>query len=146
MKTISMLFLATLAVLALNFMGGAGEEEMTPLQKYMDGMKTNLKPLGRAAGDPEKLEDSLRYVSELQRLVVLSKLEAPANLDEIPAEQQVAHRMAYRRDMAAVLKELAEMEIDLLEGKHEEAAKRVRGSLLPARKEGHRKYQKEEEE
>lgn len=110
------------------------------LLEHMEGMKEHLKgiAMGLQANDSPA---TLEHVAELQRIVLLAKLETPPNLDEQPESQRAEHRKQFRTDLARLLQELAGMEIDVLADDHEAAFARVAGALLSMRKDAHAKYQ-----
>lgn len=126
-------------------MGGAAQDhEESPLHEEMEGLKGNLKVLAAALRDPSQHEDALRSVAEMQRHVLAAKLLEPSNLEDVPAEGRAAHEVAFRRDLARLLGLLAELEIDLLDERIEDAKAKVAGPLLELRESSHDKYQKEE--
>lgn len=119
-----------------------GEE--SALAKLMDQTKDNMKLLGRSLGG-EDLSAPLQHVAELQRLLLLAKLEKPANVDDLEEAEQPAHVLAYRKDMAMTLKVLLDLEIALLDDDKAAAMEMMKGPLNMAKKTGHKRYQKEEE-
>lgn len=128
-------------------LGGAqdhADHDESPLHEEMEGLKDNLKGLATALRDPSQHEDSLRFVAEMQRHVLAAKLLEPANIEDVPAEGRAAHEVAFRRDLAGLLGLLAELEIDLLDERIEDAKAKVAGPLLELRESAHDKYQKEE--
>jgi hypothetical protein len=107
----------------------------------MEGLKTHLKGAAMALQNPDDRDAALVHIAELQRLVLLSKLEAPSNLNEVPEEERAEHRASFRRDLALVLREFVEMEIHVLDGETEKAFARVIDPLYPMRETAHEKYQ-----
>ena len=117
------------------------QDQATPLAAAMEEIKTNLKGLAMSLQDSVAQERALKHVAELERHVLSAKLEAPANLEQIAEEERAAHRIAFRRDMARVLGVLAELEVDLLEERHEDAFAKIIGPLYKMREAAHAKYQ-----
>lgn len=106
----------------------------------MEAMKAELKGTAVAlrAADPAI---ALEHVAELERFVLLAKLHDPANLAELPEADREAHRLAFRATLVGVLKELADLELDLLDGRTEDAAARIAGPLFRMRQEAHARFQ-----
>jgi soluble cytochrome b562 len=77
----------------------------------------------------------------MQALVLEAKPLDPANLASIPAGERDAHRADYRRDMARLLRELADMEILVLDGKNAEVKDRIKSELLELRNAAHDRFQ-----
>jgi hypothetical protein len=119
-------------------------QEQSALRVTMETMKTHLKGLAMALQRPDGRDAALGEVAELQRLVLAAKLESPPKLDDLPEADRAAHASGFRRELAAVLRELAELEIDLLEGRSEAAQARVRKSLFEMRERAHERYQRDD--
>jgi hypothetical protein len=117
-------------------------QEQSSLRVTMESMKTHLKGLAMALQREDGRDAALGEVAELQRLVLAAKLETPPGLDGMPQGERAAHALAFRRELAAVLRELAELEIDLLEGRREAAQTRVRKSLFELRERAHERFQR----
>jgi len=113
----------------------------TDLLTAMEGLKTHMKATAMAL-QGNSTEEALEHIAEMQRLVLLAKLESPPNLEELAKKERAAHQMAFRKDLIGVLKEFADMEIDVLEGRFEAAFARVVDPLHPTREAAHAKYQK----
>ncbi len=144
----------TLAVPCLLFSGLALFESESPsptasstederLETAMQALVPSLKALSRSLGDPAQNEASLAALTDMQKQALAAKDTAPANLDEIPEAEREAHTRAFRADMARLLRELCEMEIEVCEGNNDAAKARVRSGLIPLRNASHEKYQKE---
>jgi len=122
------------------------EGEHSALHEIMEQMKDNLKRLGRSLAEPsDDLSDALHYISEMQRLALEAKQQQPNNLDEIPEDQRGEHVKSFRRDILGALQVMVELELAILDGQPEQALELLKGPLLSARKEGHKRYQKDEE-
>lgn len=114
------------------------------LHGHMEGMKTHLKQTAVALGSKDRAQ-ALEHIAELERLVLLAKLEEPSNLSEIGAAEQPDHITSFRRDLALVLGVLVEMEVDVLDGRFDDARARVVDPLFPMRETAHEKYQAKSE-
>jgi len=113
------------------------------LADHMEGLKSNLKGVAMALQGSDA-ETALGHLGEMQRLVLLAKLELPPNLDEQPELARDAHAKEFRKGLVRVLQELAGMELELLDGEFEEAFARVTGSLYTLRESSHDKFKRAE--
>jgi hypothetical protein len=107
----------------------------------MEGLKKQLKLLATATPDPARRAEALGALSEMQRFVLVAKAEKPSNLGERPEAERPAHALAFRRDLAQLLAELARIEIALCEDRPDDALLSVKGVLPELREAGHDKYQ-----
>jgi len=110
------------------------------LLQHMEGLKKNLKGAAMALQASDD-ESTLRHIAEMQRLVLLAKLESPPNLEQQAVDERDAHRVGFRRSLALLLQDLAGMEVEILDGEREKAFGRVTTSLFRLREESHAKYQ-----
>lgn len=127
-------------------------EEPTPLRAAMEDLKAHLKVVAlslRAGADPTTpqgaaaAERALEHVAGMQAAALAAKAEAPPEAGELPEAERAAHRTAFRRDLALLLGELADLEVELLEGRRDDAAARIAGSLFQLREASHERYQRE---
>jgi len=109
------------------------------LEDVMKGLKAQLKQLSSSL-DGKKQDSALAAVGEMERLVLLAKTHEPANLNDTPKDGRPAKVVAFRKDLLAVLRELADVEVDILDEKYDAAAAKVSGPLTDMRDEGHDKY------
>lgn len=112
------------------------------LDRAMVGLKDGLRSLSKSLADASLTEDSLKTLTEMQGHVMSVKDADPQNLEEVEEARRPAHKLAFRADMMRLMRELCEMEIEVCEGKHEDALARVMGQLVPLRNSSHEKYQK----
>lgn len=113
------------------------------LHEVMMGLKRHLKDLGRSVSDAAQNEQSLTSIAEMQALALQGKPLAPPNLDTVDRDKRPAHQAAFRADMARMLRELAQMEIDILEGRNADAVATIQGKLFELRDSSHDKYQEQ---
>lgn len=120
----------------------AETSEDTELAKQMeiieDGMKKLRRTLKSADGDAE----SLKTISAMQAATVASKDLTPARLAKVPEDQKKTFLAGYRKDMAAMLVQLCQIETAVLDGKHDEA-QAIHKKLKDVEEEGHEKYAEE---
>ena len=109
------------------------------LQGVMQGLKDKLKEL-TAALEAKKQDPALDAVGEMQRLVLLAKTHEPANLEDTPKAGRPAEVVAFRKDLIGLLRELADVEVDVLDEHYDAALAKVNGQVIQMRDAGHKKY------
>jgi soluble cytochrome b562 len=123
--------------------GGApapGQEKS--LKDVMNGLKGNLKTLAASVAAKAK-DPSVAAVSEMERLVLVAKTFEPQNMADTPEADRPQHLIDFRKDMLGLLKQLADLETEVLDGKFDDATKRIEGPLMDLRDESHDKYKKQ---
>lgn len=116
--------------------------EPVELFDHMMVLKKSLKALATGLSEGKPTAELLVHVTAMQEAALKSKSFDPPNLSDVPEARRDAHRNAFRADTLRLLIDLAQLEIDLLEGRPEEAFGRVTGSLYKLREASHEKYQK----
>ena len=109
------------------------------LKDVMQGLKEKLKQLS-AALEAKKQDAALDAVGEMQRLVLLAKTHEPANLDDTPKAGRPAQVVAFRKDLIALLRELADVEVDVLDEHYDAALAKANGQVIQMRDAGHKNY------
>jgi len=117
---------------------GAVPGEKT-LEDVMQGLKEKMKQLS-AALEARKHDTALDAVGEMQRLVLLAKTHEPKNLNDLPKDGRPAHVVAFRKDLIAMLRELADVEVDILDEHYDQALAKVNSQVAQMRDAGHKKY------
>ena len=107
----------------------------------MNGMKSNLKTLSAACTSKSR-DPALAAVSEMERLMLVAKSFEPQNQADTPEADRPQHLVDFRKDLLRTLKELADLESELLDGNFDAATKRIESSLMDLRDESHDKYKK----
>jgi soluble cytochrome b562 len=108
------------------------------LEDSMESMNGALKTLLKGGITAETKDKSLEAVVRMQTAIVAAKSGKPHDLN---AEELVG----YRKMMADLLATTCKLEVAILDGKFEDANKLAKDELTRFKKEGHDKYQKEEE-
>jgi molybdopterin converting factor small subunit len=109
------------------------------LEDVMQGLKEKLKQLS-AALEGKKQQDALVAVGEMQRLVQLAKTHEPKNLNDTPKAGRPAQVVAFRKDLIGMLRELADVEVEVLDEQYDAALAKVNGQVIQMRDAGHKKY------
>lgn len=112
----------------------------------MEQMGTEMTRAEESIGDPAKSEDTLRALSRLIQLSGASLLGQPKNMEDTPADGQAAHKLAFRREIVLLVRQLADIELLVLDGKHAEAAELFKVKIATARDAGHKKFGGDEED
>jgi hypothetical protein len=121
---------------ALN-QSAAGEEEESPLYKLMnDKVNESYKQLRRVARTGNFDDETIKLVHDLQAGVVQAKTLEPPIIAKAPAAEQPKLRRSYQHIMAKLLREAAEIEVNIYEGKTD-AVKEGINNLALIKKEGH---------
>lgn len=131
--------LATLACLPLLAFALTAFAPDGDLDDIMGGLKNGLKSLSGLVKSADNDERTLGVLHEMQGLSMQGKLATPPRND-VPEARWDAHVKAYRADMARLLMALAQMEVDVLEGRHEKATGDLRDVLVKLRNDSHDKY------
>ena len=111
------------------------------LHDNMKQIKKHLKVVGTSVEDSASREKVLAAITQMEGLMLLSKLEDPSNLSEKPEAKRAAHTIAFRKDMIASLIEVLKLEVAVLDGDTEMAVEIIKGPLYSMRSEAHERYQ-----
>lgn len=108
------------------------------LEDSMETMNGAMKTLLKGGVSAETKDKCLDATVRMQSAIVAAKSGKPHDLS---AEEL----LGYRKMMADLLAATCKLEVAILDGKFEDANKLVKEDLSRFKKEGHDKYQKEEE-
>jgi hypothetical protein len=112
----------------------------TELAKQMEIIDEGMKKLRRSLRQPEQNAESLEMIGKMQAATVASKGMVPVMAKGINNEAERAKFVAaYRKDMAAMLAEIAQLEIALLDGDNKKAQE-LHKSLSDREDSGHEKF------
>ena len=112
----------------------------TELAKQMEIIDEGLKKLRRTLRKPDQNKDSLEIINQIQAAAVACKALPPAKAAKLPEAERQKFVMAYRKDMAAMIVQLLNMEIAVLEGNNDKANEIHKG-MKKIEDEGHEKYE-----
>lgn len=113
----------------------------TELADLMGALKSNLKIVAQSLGAPETHGQALEALREMQVLSLAAKTAVPFSIAELEPAPREAQLVAYQVEMARLLGTLAEMEVDLLEGRTEAVAAAIAGKLFKLRDAAHDRWQ-----
>ena len=112
----------------------------TELAKQMEIIDEGLKKLRRSLRKPDTNKESLETISQVQAAAVASKALTPAKAAKLPDAERQKFVAAYRKDMAAMIVQLLNMEIAVLEGNNDKAME-IHKKMKDIEDEGHKKYE-----
>lgn len=142
------LFLPAAVVQAADAAKPEASDDETPLHHKMEDMGRALRALnkGLSSADPAAVKaDLLDAVQKMQVLAVESKLLTPATIEKLPAAERPAKIAEYRADLASTIQTMLELERAILADDWAKAKTQFQ-SLRTHRKDGHEKFNPEEEE
>jgi hypothetical protein len=116
--------LASLSHRALADDAKKGAEEKvkkSELNNEMEDMDEAMKKLRRSVRKAEQNEASLKLLQEIQTKAVACKDMVPTRAAKVPEADRAKFVTAYRKEMAAVLIDLLQMEQALLDGDNSKA-------------------------
>jgi soluble cytochrome b562 len=130
-----------IATAALTLPSIAAED--TPLTEQMEKFNKSLKAIGRAAKEGAVSKDLVAKVDDAKKAAEESLKFEPEKTKEIPAAEKEKFLADYKAAMQETIKTLDELKAAVESGKADEVGK-VMEKLNAQKKEGHKKFQKEE--
>ena len=106
----------------------------------MEGVQECVRGLFRSAGDPEKQAESLEFITQLQEHILAAKQLEPDSAANVPVEERQEFLLDYRKHMAEFLREVTEVEMEIIAGEHDAAMTRIRDNLVQIRDESHEEF------
>lgn len=124
---------------------GEQAEEGGPLHDAMETLDRGMKGMRRTITDPEKTAENLERLREMQAAALLSVGHCPDPFTPMSETDKRVWRIGFERKMLAVTDGLLQIELALVEGRHDEA-REFYSQLTGLKKEGHDTYTPPEEE
>ncbi len=125
----------------------AGERDEEPkIVTAMEQMNRDLRKLRRQAGDAAQKEANLALIGSALASARTARDERPLMVEEglVAEADRDAFLQGYHKAMDRLIATLEKLETALQEGQAEEAEALIK-RVYQAKREGHRRYQKEEE-
>jgi hypothetical protein len=116
-----------------------------PLEESMEQMNASMKALLKGV-NAENRDASLAHVAKLQAGVLSAKLETPPSAEKVEEAKRAAFVGDFRKQLVRVLAATCELETAILEGKYDDANAVLKNKLAALKKEGHAKFDPDEEE
>ena len=117
--------------------------EDTPLGEEMDKFSKALKQIGRAAKEGKVTKDMAAKVDDAKKAAEASLKFEPAKTKEIPAGEKEKFLADYKAAMQETIKALDELKA-AVESEKADAVNAALEKLNNQKKDGHKKFQKEE--
>ena len=118
---------------------GANEK----IEHAMEDLNGSLKRLEKALAEKDSVK-CLPLVLKMQVACQDSKGEAPSMAETITdAKKKADFLLGYRKSMVELQQQLLDLEVAILDGKWEDAAKLVSDKIKPSKKAGHDAYKPE---
>ena len=131
------LALSALLPLALLLPAFAPEADLADVMGQMKGKLKALTVALAAKDEPASLE----VLGAMQGLALEAKGFVPPGTDKLPRDGQAAHVKAYRKQVLALLRQLADLEDEVLDGAWDDATKRATVTLKELRDAAHERFQ-----
>lgn len=121
--------------------GGEAAAEELDLFEHMLQVKALVRDLAGLAGDASKKVEALPVITQLQGHIIAAKQLTPPAAETRPEGERAAFNLAFRKSMTELLREVAELELDIIEDRNAEAAERITKKLIEMRDAAHELFQ-----
>ncbi len=133
------------SILLVPMIDSAAAQQKSPAKnaaigRNMKAIAKNMAELRQIAGNAEEIKKSLRLIHDMQKKMLAVKTQKPAKAKAAPTDEQAKLVTDFRITANRLLTEMLQVELELLEGKHDDAAKRVHGSLADLVRDAHGKF------
>jgi len=119
-------------------------DDETTLHDHMEAINEHLRAIMRGVSDPAQKGEMLKHVADLQKHLLGAKAHEAPGAAAQPESEREAYILGFRKALAEVLVEVSKLEIDIIDGRAEDATNRIRGPLIDLRNKAHEKYQVED--
>jgi hypothetical protein len=121
------------------------EEAAAPeLFDHMLEVKALVRDLSRLAGDATKKSEALPLITELEGHIIAAKEMVPPAAEVKPEAERPAFVLSFRKAMTELLREVAELELDIIEDRNDQAVERITTTLIQMRDKAHEVFQEDE--
>jgi soluble cytochrome b562 len=140
---IVVLFVTAPAMWMMHAVADEGADE-PPINVEMEILNDHYRTLRRQARRNQYDDATVGMIAEMQAAALSAMHMAVPKAQELPDTERKAVTLDYRRDMAAFVKALLDIEIALLEGRSEDAGELIT-NLGAMKSDGHEKFHPEGE-
>ena len=120
-------------------------DQIPAIVSHMKALNSNLRRLRRQVRDPDNREASLELLVEIKKHAVAAQKEEPLKTPDLPETDREAFLKAFRDLMDEVIETIEQAEAALKDGRDDEAQGLVR-KIYGFKSDGHKRFQKKEEE
>jgi len=124
---------------------GEHAEDEGPLHDAMETLDRGMKGMRRTITDPEKTAENMERLHGMQAAALTAVSLCPEPFNPLSDTEKIVWRIGYERKMLTVIDGLLQIELALVEGRHDEA-REIYSQLTGLKKEGHDTYTPPEEE
>jgi glycerol-3-phosphate O-acyltransferase len=117
----------------------AEEKVKTELNKQMEEMDASFKKLKSSLRSAQTDKQSLEYITKIEQIAIACKSMTPSKAATVPADQHDKFVLAYRKEMAHLVADMAAMETALLDGDRPKAQELYK-KLTTDKEDGHDKF------
>jgi hypothetical protein len=115
------------------------------LHSAMEQMGEEFERVTASIGDAMQNEATLTSLGRMIAAAGASQSGEPKTLAKLAPEAQAAHKLEFRRALTILARDIAEVELLVLDGKNAEAAKMLAANVAAAADTNHAKFVPEEE-
>jgi hypothetical protein len=137
---LSVLALSALLPLALLLPAFAPRAELSDVMGELKGRLKALSVALAAKDEPAALE----ALGAMQGLALEAKGCVPPGTEKLPRDGQAAHVKAFRKELLMLLRQLADLEDEVLDGTWDAATRRATVGLKELRDAAHERFQKDD--
>lgn len=125
--------------------GPRGDRGPPSLHQSMEQLGRAMEQVERTIGDAAKAEETLTGLGRMIQCAGGSVAGMPKSVEEQPEELRAAFKNAFRREMLLMTRQLVDIELSVLDGKHPQAAEMFK-RVATARDAAHEKFGGDEDE
>jgi len=110
------------------------------LHSAMEQLGTEFEKVMTGIADPAQNEATIQSLGRMIQMAGASQNGEPKNMAKIPADAQAAYKLEFRRALTVLARDIAEVELLVIDGKNEEAVKLFDAKVLAAADPAHAKF------
>jgi len=121
--------------------GPRGEGRRGPsLGRSMEMMQAESERVAGSIADPAQNEVTLQALGRIIGALGASQSGEPKNMSKLAPDAQVAHKLAFRRALTVLVRDVAEVELLVIDGKNADAEAMFKAKFLAMADANHEKF------
>lgn len=124
---------------------GRGGRGGPSLHSAMEQLGTEFEKVMTGIADPAQNEATIQSLGRMIQMAGASQSGEPKGMSKIPADAQAVHKLEFRRVLTVLARDIAEVELLVIDGKNAEAAKLFDAKVLAAADPAHAKFASDDE-